>query len=192
MDTHANAALVSISEWYERIIDWMALNPTKRLFDCAKELNVAPDWLSVIINSDSFRQAVIKRREVKGLDLIVQRAEERLGALAHITVETLAERVSYQGNTMPTEDLVDIANMAMKNIKGEPALPGTVINNTVMVDASLLAQARQQMVEGKATEVKEEALEPPKEKEIGSSSSYADDTSRSGDNVQQVPALLSI
>lgn len=137
--------------WYDRIIDWMILNPDKTKGDCARELNCSESWLSIITNSDMFRDAwAVRSKEASGAALLG--VHEKGLAAAELALNALNKRLEVQADVLPITTLLEITDVTMKRFgyQTDKKSPGpTVQNNYFMGEVSQqeLADARASMAQ---------------------------------------------
>ena len=81
--------------WYENIIDWMIAHPDQPLYECAAALKKAPSTISLIVNSDVFKQhyAARRREYVEKHDTsIMRKTTEIAEAALDLQLEVLKQR----------------------------------------------------------------------------------------------------
>ena len=139
-----------VSFWHESIVDWELQNPEKSMGDCALYFGVTEPWLSVIRNSDIFKEYAALRRGEHSENVslsIVERAE----AVAGVSLEVLEERIQKERNTIGLGIVNDTAAMALKALgfgqkqDGRGGGNSTQVNIVLGADPELLARARETM-----------------------------------------------
>jgi len=138
-----------VSYWHESIVDWELQNPDKSMGDCALHFNVTEPWLSVIRNSDIFREYAALRRGEHNSNVsmsVIDRAE----AVAGVSLEVLEERIQNERRTIGLGIVNDTAAMALKALgfgqKQDTRGGGnTQVNIVLGADPELLARAREKM-----------------------------------------------
>lgn len=161
--------IASLNHRHEAIALWLLANPDRPLKECAAQLGYSQSWLSIIINSQAFRDYYGKmREEMDGPEIISLR--EKLTGLAHMTVERLAEKAQHVED--PSK-LLEIADKALHRLgyapsRGPEPAQASVTNqqnNYYVVDKDLLSQARATMLEKKSSnqELHLNALPAPEE-----------------------------
>lgn len=169
----AATEIASMNHRHEAIALWMLANPDKPLKECAIALGYTQSWLSIIINSQAFRDYYGKmREECDGPEIISLR--EKLTGVANMAIERLGERAQCEQDT---KLLLDIADKALHRLgyapqRGpEPAPSSTTVNqqnNFYTADPSLLAQARAAMLtKNDSKETILDALPAPEEVPAG-------------------------
>lgn len=135
--------------WYDRIIDWMILNPDRTKGDCARELNCSESWLSIITNSDMFKDAwAVRSKEASGAALLG--VHEKGLAAAELALNALNKRLEVQADVLPITTLLEITDVTMKRFgyQADKKGPGPVTQNNYFmgeVSQQELADARESM-----------------------------------------------
>lgn len=148
-----------LSYRHEAIAKWILANPEKRLGDCAKEFGITQAWLSVLINSDIFRNYISEMRDK--IDIEFQASlTDKLTGVAHRAAEKLGEQVEVSGNA---DFLLDVVDKTAKLLGHGPRPGGATINVNqpvamVPVDQATLHEARQMMA-GRFQEAQQEIIE---------------------------------
>lgn len=76
----AETQIQRVSHRHEAIIDWLIANPHIKNLDClCGELNVSRSWLSIVMNSDVFREKYAQRRGEVNDDLRAKITHKTLG-----------------------------------------------------------------------------------------------------------------
>lgn len=94
-------------------MDWMLENPQATLGDCARAMNVTQSYLSVVINSDAFKDRFNARREEHNAGVsksVIERVEE----LAGTALEVLNERIAAERANVGLGAVTDAAEIALK------------------------------------------------------------------------------
>lgn len=137
-----------VSYWHESIVDWELQNPDKSMGDCALYFNVTEAWLSVIRNSDIFKEYSALRRGEHNENVsmsVIDRAE----AVADVSLEVLEERIRNERRSIGLGIVNDTAAMALKALgfgqKQDSRAPNTQVNIVLGADPELLARAREKM-----------------------------------------------
>ena len=76
--------------WYETIIDLMIANPELKQHEIALRTGRTPAWISMVVNSDSFKARYAVRRQEHS-ERISRHVEDRLHVVAAKTLDRLAE-----------------------------------------------------------------------------------------------------
>lgn len=145
----------TVRDWHESLIDYIISNPGATLRLKAQVFGVSMSWLSILENSDSFKEAMKARRD-EHFDNLSRDLVDKLGATADMLIEEINERLQKDGTSaIPFNTLKDTADMALKHLgfgaKGFGAVgghqsAGNITNNTIIVnDKAALAEARAAM-----------------------------------------------
>lgn len=139
-----------VSIKHDAILDYLLVNPDKKLGLVATHFDVSQAWLSVIIHSDAFQV----RLKEKGSDLfgatIVPLREKILG-VAHIGIDKLGDALENASASSDKQFIADTTDSILKNLGYSPksAAPTQDISNTqnnfFVVDKEALAGARAKM-----------------------------------------------
>lgn len=161
-DTPQKPTLRKVRNMHVAIADYMIANPEASQRKIAGEFGVSESWLSIIINSDAFKEHLhAKNQEV--FDTHVVPLRTKLLGVANLAVEKLGEKVS---TAVDPDFILAAADKTLHRLgyapsKGpDPAAPPQVNqqNNFYMVDKDLLAGARERIVgRGEVQPVEQEA-----------------------------------
>ena len=147
----AKTQILKVTERHRAIAEWLIANPDRPHGECAREFNLSPTWLSIIINSQIF-QDYQQTLNSAILNQTVVPLREKLLGVAHRSVEKLGEAIEASGDG---KFLLDAADKTAKLLGygGGAASPGAVVqqNNFYSVDKDTLAQARSRILEASAT-----------------------------------------
>lgn len=133
-----------VSWWHERLADWMIACPDQNIADAAKYFDCHPNTLSIIKNSDSFKQ-YWSTRSAEASSAVVTDVKDKMLAITEVALDNISNRLKMQGSVMPIDTLVGITAMGMKSMGyGVSKSPTVVINNNG-VDPALLALARERI-----------------------------------------------
>lgn len=140
----AENQIQDMNHTHEGILRWLLLNPDRPLRDCAAYMGVTQSWLSVIINSDCFRER-LKELQGEFNIRVVQSLEEKLTTATNVALDRLITCVEA---SQDEQYILAAADKLLKS-KGFGAranIPqGPTVNNYVLqgVDASFLTQQRE-------------------------------------------------
>jgi hypothetical protein len=162
---------------YEAIADFMLANPEMSYQEIGKRLNYTNTWISMVVNSDSFRAYYQMRRESLNSAIRDNIAHKMLG-IADKSLDLLAKGIEEQGDKLSVLDRVTVADRVLERL-GYGTKPGQVANVNVQVnasqntfipvDAATLQEARsslravEQMRLARNTTLDAVALEPPQD-----------------------------
>lgn len=153
-----------ISWWHEQLVDWMLLNPDKRLKDAAVVFGVTEQYIYMLKNSDTFKEYWARRRATRegklddGAPQLLGSLQEKLSTLAEMSLDQMLEQIELNSpanraghSNIAHDELRDTAEMALKRlgygapaVANGPAQPGTPQVN-VTINANLIAEAREKM-----------------------------------------------
>lgn len=135
--------------WHEELLEFMIANPRANLQETAFFFNVSISWISIVKNSDAFREMWAKRRG-EHFSTVSAGISERVTALAEITVDGLTKKVEAelakgdQGASISA--LREVADTALKALGFGVKQNGVVINapsqTNVFINKETLAAAR--------------------------------------------------
>lgn len=137
-----------LSHRHHAIMDWMLLNPDKKLRDCALALGYTQAWLSTVINGDAFQAEFAKRR--KEIDhVIAHDIPSKMRVLADIALEKLTdevEKTTNAGFVFETADMIlgRLGYAPQKN--SAPAAPAVQNNVQFVLGKDMLADLRERIV----------------------------------------------
>lgn len=140
--------VIKLSHTHQAIMAFMVENPEVPLDKVAAKFGYTQGWLSQLIHSSLFQAELHYKQDVHFGEAALS-VKDRITEAAHQSLARINERV--QSGVVSTDTLVDIAEMALKNLGyGAPkAAPQAVINNNTYVnqpvDRTILAEARATM-----------------------------------------------
>ena len=104
--TSKKPALKKLSHRHQRVLDIMLRNPEMRLQEIADELGYTVPWISTIVNSDLFQEALKKRREAfeRHDNRVIT---EKLNNITHKGLDLLMDHIDYDPDYEEGEDLLD-------------------------------------------------------------------------------------
>jgi hypothetical protein len=147
--------------WYDRLIDWMIAHPEGTMGQAAIEFKTSESWLSVIKNSDMFKDrfAVASKN---ASDVTLLGIKEKGLAAAEQALDALNKRLETQAAVLPVSTLLEITDITMKRFgyaTDKKAAGPAVQNNYFMggVSQQELSNARANM--NKLAVVRREATE---------------------------------
>lgn len=137
----------SVSHRHEAIADMFLAFPHLRKQDIAAKLGVSKEWLSIVINSDVFKEYWSARRaSYEGL-----LREKLVGAQLQLALDTYNRLSQMVGNPECKEEFVlNVAEHNLKVLGYEPRKTARVTEEKVQeysqpVNAALVASARETM-----------------------------------------------
>lgn len=133
---------------HEAIIDWLLINPGfKNLNKLCAEMNRSRSWISIVMNSDCFREEYTRRRQEHSTELSKQLIEKQL----KVTLKALGKIDEYldDDDEVDLRTALDVADRMGKHLGFHPSPGfGPVIEETTervfrAVDADTLLEARE-------------------------------------------------
>jgi len=152
------------SYWYETIIDLLIANPELRLGEIARRVGRTQAWISLVINSDGFKQRYALRRGEHS-EKISRHVEDRLHAAASLSLDKLV-------NALETKDinpaqLTNTTDMLLSRLgysgKAQPptaiaaAASPILVQVFAPVSGAVLAEAQQNIRSTEALQLAERA-----------------------------------
>lgn len=137
-----------LSMRHEAIIDYIVANPTARMADIAIYFKVSRSWLSIVVNSDAFKQKLAERQDLLFQHTVVP-LQEKIAGLAHVGLDKLGDVLENTQDPAliksTTEGLLDRLGYSAKAVNAalNASPSNTQINNYYSVDSNVLAQARE-------------------------------------------------
>jgi hypothetical protein len=133
-----------VRAWHEELLEFILANPRASLADASLYFNVSQSWISIVTNSDAFKELMAQRRETH-FSRVSASVVERVTALADITIEKMTQRVENDPE-ISIGSLKDIGDLALKSL-GFGAKPGSTVNvnnnqQNVFIDKETLERAR--------------------------------------------------
>lgn len=143
----AEVQIHSISHRHKEIVDWLLTHPNvKNLQELANYMNISRSWLSVVMQSDVFKEYMAKRRAAHETEL----REKLVMRQLDVALKALDKLDDILGDDEVDDRLVfDVANKTAQNLgfgpsRGRPSvIEERTQEITRTVDAGTLAQARE-------------------------------------------------
>lgn len=139
--------LMDLSNTHNAVADWLIANPGKgQLGRCAIAFDYTQSWLSTLIHQDAF-QALMKIKQGKAFAEVIIPLTAKIEGVAHAGVmrmgEILDEKKDDRLSREITKDMLNSLGYGA-NAKSPGPGPGVtnIQNNTLIVDADTLAEAR--------------------------------------------------
>lgn len=140
----------SVRAWHEELIDFMLAQPRAGLKETSDYFGVSMSWVSIVKNSDAFKNEWEKRRALHSSAVSVS-IVERVEALAEVCLETMTEKLEREGASVGLTTLREISETALKSLgfgqrndaRAGNTFQNNVTNNVMVVDRETLARARE-------------------------------------------------
>lgn len=133
--------------WYEAIIDEKLANPRITNFELGEKLATSEQYISLIVNSDSFKAHFSARRKAVS-EAIDASIVNRLQLTADRALEIVSETLEKKRNTIPFAALADFTHKTLATLGYGAQRPSAAVQVNVQqnvmapVSASELAEAR--------------------------------------------------
>lgn len=142
---------------HQAIADWLIANPDRSQGECASAFGITQAWLSVIVNSDIFREYLQQRLNEVSTPVMFTLREKLMG-VAHRAVEKLGAAVD---NSQDPEYILAAADKTLHRLgyaptRGPVAATTTVTNqqnNIYVVDRETLDGARRRYLQAVGVKV---------------------------------------
>lgn len=136
-----------VRAWHEELLEFTLANPRASLQEASLFFNVSISWISIVKNTDAFRELWAKRRG-EHFSRVSATVSERVTALAEITVDKLTQKVELDPDVSIAQ-LKEVGDLALKAL-GFGVSKGNLnihtgpqqTNNTFLIDKDTLAAAR--------------------------------------------------
>ncbi len=156
----AELQVAKVNHHHRFIVDWELENPGGKMGELAAILGCTESHLSVVRNSDAFKDYRDRRREAHNENIsksLIDNVEE----LANTSVEVLNERIQKERKELGLGIIRETGEMALKALGfGNPrGSKGTSVNISIGVPAEDLERARGKMRERNGTVIEGEAIE---------------------------------
>jgi hypothetical protein len=149
----ASVQITKVNWWHERLADAMISQPHLTLTEISKQLGCTLTWLSIVKNSDVFKDYWTLRSKAHS-EAITSGIKEKAAALAELSLDHLIEdtQIQMEHGTLSAREARANLELVTKRFgfdgANTPQQPGTVVNlNLAMVNKELLAEARAKMRE---------------------------------------------
>lgn len=139
--------------WYEAIIDWMITNPDRTKEQCARELDVTPQWIYTVTNTDLFK-ARLEDRRAQHSALISVGLIDKTSGITEMVLDQFAEKMVQQRGELSLPFLRDTADTLLQRLgyTGKRETPPvqaptqTVAVQVNVLTPEALAEARHRML----------------------------------------------
>lgn len=136
---------------HDLVIDQMLADPTLTQTAIARQFGVSNTWVSILVNSDAFKER-LRERKAELIDPVLRATlEEKLNGIANTALNRLADRLDNPAAEMKNMDLVAIAKLGVgdRNLTKDKAaqtnlyvvqLPPQAVNTQAWLDNSSAAR----------------------------------------------------
>lgn len=146
----AEVQIKSVRNWHDDLIEFILMHPSADLRIKARHFEVSMSWISIVENSDAFKEKLASRRQ-EHFQNVSNNVVQKLEALADLCVDEMASRIDKQTD-VPLSTLKEVGESALKMLgfgqpKSGPATSHTT--NILIADKEALAEARARMAQVK-------------------------------------------
>lgn len=142
----AEYQVTKLKNWHEELVNFDLMHPSASLRMKAAHFNVSMSWISIVQNSDAYREYRAQRRD-EHFGNVSQAVIDKLEALADISVSEINERI-HRDKDIPLAHLTEVAEMALGKLGfGQKATNNGIVtnNNIIVADKEALEEARKRM-----------------------------------------------
>jgi hypothetical protein len=136
--------------WYPAIADWQLEHPGGKLTDCAKELGKHVNTITMIVNTDMYRDYFARRREewTRNHDFSII---NKTTHVAERALDVMLDKLEKQADKLPMNLVTEVATSALDRLGYAPKPPASVEVNVntdnrkvvmVPISAGALEEAR--------------------------------------------------
>lgn len=146
---------------HDAVIDQIIMQPEITQRELARTWGYTEAWISIIINSDSFKNRLAERKADLVDPIIVASLNERLDGLASRALDKLLDRIEGRDPLAPgpvkTQDLIAAAKLGVGDRNNRPAVPSNQ-QNLYVVNLPPPAQNSQTWLDGSSVKQKPELV----------------------------------
>ncbi len=136
--------------WHETLVEFLIANPRASLEEISLYFNATPSWISIVKNSDAFRELWASRRQ-QHFNRVSISVSDRVTALAEVTVDALTVKMerAISSDTATIDQLKEVGDMALKALGfgakngNSVSIHQTTATQNVFVDKATLERARE-------------------------------------------------
>lgn len=111
----------SVRWHHDAIIDMMIAEPSIHQNEIARQMGFTPSWLSIIVNSDAFKERLADRKAEIVDPKLAASVRDRLEGVANRAMDKILERLDSNA-PFSNKELLEAARLGANHIVG---LPGT-------------------------------------------------------------------
>src|SRR5882672_1671819 len=139
-----------VRAWHEELLEFLLVNPRASLTEISLYFNATPSWISIVKNSDAFRELWAKRRG-EHFNRVSINVSDRITALAEVTVDALTVKMenAIASDTATIDQLKEVGDMALKALgfgakhSSSISIQQNSTTSNVFVDKATLERARE-------------------------------------------------
>lgn len=125
-----NAGSLGMNYSHEALADAMLTNPTATVAELAATFGRSPAWVSLVRNSDAFREILYRRRNDTVDPVITANIEQRFQIVANRSLEILMDKLARDTKDVPDALALEAAKLGARGLslggfgtKAPPAPP---------------------------------------------------------------------
>jgi hypothetical protein len=119
--------------WHELVAEMWIADPNLSQREIARTLNRTECWLSILVNSDSFKHYLAMRKEEIVDPILRATVEDRLTSVANKAAELFLERLHMAGTAIPNKDLLRAMEISTKGLGMGPVSKGPALQQNLYV-----------------------------------------------------------
>lgn len=146
MAADSEGKLVRLSHTHDMMLNWLVLNPDRSLRECADHFGYTQSWVSSVLHSDLFQQA-LKEKQLAIAVRVAESIPEKLARAADVAIEKLTtslEKTEDQEFILDATDRIlhrmGYAPQSSRNPAGSPGVANQ--QNNFFITAGDLTDAR--------------------------------------------------
>lgn len=120
-----------VSWWHDKIIDQMVASPTLHQGEIAATMGYTQGWMSIMVNSDAFKERLAERKAEIVDPTIRASLEEKFRALADMSMQVIMRQLEANPTPGVALKALDIASRAYGY--GKPSAPTQNVQVNVAV-----------------------------------------------------------
>lgn len=153
-----------VSDWHRALSDELIANPSQSRKNIAKKFDVSQSWLSMVTNSDAFREYHLERRAALSnavQDRVTAGLVPKIESMTETAVEVIGERLETEETKITTRDLTNVVKLGMESLgfltRNPAATVSVGIHNTTITnndgrtvnvqDGAALEVSKQRLIE---------------------------------------------
>lgn len=127
---------------HDAMIDLMIAEPSMSQGELAQKMGYTQTWVSIIVNSDAFKERLAERKEKLVDPMLKASVEERLDGAAKRALDKLIERLDTNA-PFKNEELISLTKLAVGDRSKQP----TVSQSLYVIQAPAQAKSTSEWVE---------------------------------------------
>lgn len=116
-------AIAKVRYTHDACIDEIMMNPSISQNELSQIFGYSAGWMSIVINSDAFQERLAQRKGELTDPKLRASINERLDAIARVSLEKLINRLDNPAAQIKTMELVAIAKLGVGDKNTRPAGP---------------------------------------------------------------------